>query len=507
MKSISKPTAAALCLFAFPSLAQAEISATDVWTNLTAMTAAIGGDLSASLTETGDTLTVNDIVATFELPKDAGSFTFHAGTLSLIAQPDGSVELIQPKAQTITAVFQEDGAQKFSASAYVTLSDNVTRAVGDPGDITYDYSIASYRLDIGDIMAEDTKGPVPDISGHFAASDILASTRITQGALIGVSGRTTYGNYEFDYEVSQNGTPVINQTQRADDAAFTYDSAFPASGMSIMNMAAALRDGLTISAQTTSGKTTGHGSQIDPNMGQFDHRLSVATTAAEISFDTRGLRMDVTATDYDISAEMLDIMPFPITGSMADVAFKMLIPVLANDTPGDAVYSFTLDQLTMGDDLWNLFDPQSVLPRDPATVSLDLSAKLSILTDLLDVAAMSNLTSTPLLAQEVSLNALNVVLAGASLTGNGAVTLDNDDMDTFEGIPAPSGTFDFVLTGANDLMDSLVSMGLLPEDQAMGARMMLGLFARPGEGEDTLTSKIEIDGATGAISANGQRLQ
>jgi hypothetical protein len=50
-------------------------------------------------------------------------------------------------------------------------------------------------------------------------------------------------------------------------------------------------------------------------------------------------------------------------------------------------------------------------------------------------------------------------------------------------------------------------MGLLPEDQAMGARMMMGMFARPGDGEDTLVSKIEVDGASGSISANGQRLK
>jgi hypothetical protein len=49
-------------------------------------------------------------------------------------------------------------------------------------------------------------------------------------------------------------------------------------------------------------------------------------------------------------------------------------------------------------------------------------------------------------------------------------------------------------------------MGLVPEDQAMAARMMLGLFARPGDGPDTLTSKIEVKG-DGAILANGQRLQ
>ena len=39
----------------------------------------------------------------------------------------------------------------------------------------------------------------------------------------------------------------------------------------------------------------------------------------------------------------------------------------------------------------------------------------------------------------------------------------------------------------------------------MGARMMMGLFAVPGEGEDTLKSKIEVNDE-GHVLANGQRL-
>jgi hypothetical protein len=55
-------------------------------------------------------------------------------------------------------------------------------------------------------------------------------------------------------------------------------------------------------------------------------------------------------------------------------------------------------------------------------------------------------------------------------------------------------------------LDKLVLMGLLPEEQAMGARMMMGLFAVPGGAEDTLTSKIEINDE-GHVLANGQRIQ
>ena len=49
-------------------------------------------------------------------------------------------------------------------------------------------------------------------------------------------------------------------------------------------------------------------------------------------------------------------------------------------------------------------------------------------------------------------------------------------------------------------------MGYLPEDQAMGMRMMMGMFAVPGDGEDVLTSTIQVK-PDGQILANGQRLR
>jgi len=106
----------------------------------------------------------------------------------------------------------------------------------------------------------------------------------------------------------------------------------------------------------------------------------------------------------------------------------------------------------------------------------------------------------------LNVNSLILSAVGAELTGNGAFTFDNSDLTTFDGLPRPEGKLDLKLVGANVLIDKLVGMGLLPEDQAMGARMMMGLFARPGDGEDTLVSTIEVT-PEGALMANGQRLQ
>ena len=101
----------------------------------------------------------------------------------------------------------------------------------------------------------------------------------------------------------------------------------------------------------------------------------------------------------------------------------------------------------------------------------------------------------------MNVNELQITIAGADLTGNAAFEFDNS-----LGMPMPAGIANLRLVGGNGLLDTLVGMGLVPEEQAMGARMMLGLFARPGEGEDTLESVIEMK-EDGSITANGQRIR
>lgn len=61
------------------------------------------------------------------------------------------------------------------------------------------------------------------------------------------------------------------------------------------------------------------------------------------------------------------------------------------------------------------------------------------------------------------------------------------------------------LVGGNTLLDKLVAMGLIGEEEAMGARMMVAMFAKAVEGEDTLTSVLEFKDKH--FYANGQQLQ
>jgi hypothetical protein len=72
------------------------------------------------------------------------------------------------------------------------------------------------------------------------------------------------------------------------------------------------------------------------------------------------------------------------------------------------------------------------------------------------------------------------------------------------GMPMPLGEANVTVTGANALIDGLIATGLLAEEDAMGARMMMGMFMVPS-GDDTLTSKIEAKEGM-QILVNGQPL-
>jgi hypothetical protein len=114
-------------------------------------------------------------------------------------------------------------------------------------------------------------------------------------------------------------------------------------------------------------------------------------------------------------------------------------------------------------------------------------------------------TADPAQLEALTVNELRLAVAGALLTGGGAFTFDNADTTTFDGMPAPDGTINLSLKGGNALLDTLVSMGLVPQDQAMMARMMTGMIARPGAEADELVSEITVR-PDGTILANGAPL-
>ena len=200
-------------------------------------------------------------------------------------------------------------------------------------------------------------------------------------------------------------------------------------------------------------------------------------------------------------------IPFPqLNLAYKEGAFNLVMPVSKSDTPADFGLLLKLVDLTVSNEVWDMLDPGKQLPRDPVSVVLDASGKVKLLVDLMDETAMTNMAGTPGELHALTLNALQVKAAGAEITGDGALTFDNTDLTTFSGVPAPTGNVNLKAVGLNGLLDKLMAMGLIPEDQMMGARMMLGMFAKMVEGEpDTMTSAVEFKDKH--LFVNGMQLQ
>jgi hypothetical protein len=227
-------------------------------------------------------------------------------------------------------------------------------------------------------------------------------------------------------------------------------------------------------------------------------RLVADVTDGVVSMETSGTNLAMSMQSPDI--------PLPsISAFIAESGMAFTFPLLMSEDPQDYKLAFAYRGLTVEDSIWDLFDPQGILPRDPASISLDLSGKMEWLINILS-GVEPQPGEIPALVYDVAINDLTIDLAGASVEGSGAFELNHDDYVSFDGIPAPIGDASFVITGANGLLDNLVEMGLMPEEQVLGVRMMMGIFATPGEGDDVLTSTIETT-ADGQVFANGQRLK
>lgn len=115
---------------------------------------------------------------------------------------------------------------------------------------------------------------------------------------------------------------------------------------------------------------------------------------------------------------------------------------------------------------------------------------------------MADPTVAPGEISSVKINKIDLSALGATVSATGELNSpDGGDLTT------PVGMISGRLTGINALFDKLSAAGLMPQDQAMGMRMMLAMFAKPDpDNADALTSEIEFKEG-GSIFANGQQVK
>lgn len=477
----------------------ADVTAAEVWKRWSDTAVSMGQQVSVgSERREGNTLVLRDLVFSQATPE--GGYSANVPELRLRERGDGSVEVtVAPEIpMQINATPTEGPATDMAV--VMRTKDMRTIVAGTPEAMSYAITAPEIVLegDAADAAAAGSAG-----AGGVPVKFLVTMTgnegayTVDSADVQMIDGKFTTDAIDFTLSgADAEAGSTFTAKGSTEDLSLTGKTRMP-KGVDMQDMAAALAAGFSSTGAITYGKT---GYVMDFSDAEGTGNIKSSAESATLDFSVSGDGLSYagqgTGTQVEITAPT---MPFPVSFAMQQAAFKFAMPVAKRDMAQDFGLKLDFSGVTISEALWGMFDPTAQLPRDPARLLVDITGKAKLVADFFDATAMQS-GAAPGEIEAVKLTAMQLNVAGADLSGTGDVTVDNSGA-----APKPVGAVNLRLVGGNTLIDKLVAMGLLPDDQAMGARMMLGLFAVPS-GEDTLTSTIEFR-ADGGIYANGQRLQ
>jgi len=498
-------TTVALGALVAGNAALADVTPEQVWQSWQDLGRSYGEVITAESTELdGDALVVNGMTATYE--QDGASFSASIEQVSFTAMGDGTVEITMSDSFPLDLVIPASDSTSDPAEITLRLTQPglTVTASGSAEETRYDVVAPSLKLALDEVQG--VNADKLDLVAELAMSALEDNYIVTGTTDRTVSSTLAVGTTNFNFAASDPASGGKFALTLAMDALASTGTTKLIGTLDLQDPAAALAAGFTAESALTYGKTDYSFDFADPTQtmtgtGSFG--------SGNFSFAVDKARMALAAGSKDVAITTSgSTIPFPeVAVQYADSAFSMVMPLAKSDTPADFSLLTKLVDLTISDEIWAMFDPATTLPRDPVTLVLDAKGTGMLAVDLTDTAAVESLGANPPgTLESFTLTDLTLKAVGVTATGNGAATFDNTDLVTYGGMPVPTGMVELKVVGANGLMDKLVAMGLLPQDQVSGFRMMLGMFANAVEGEtDTMTSKIEFKDK--GIFANGMQLQ
>ena len=481
--------AALLCTTAV----RADITPEEVWQGWVDLAQGFGQTVATASSERqGDTLVVSGVAITQDNLGIAASIGLDE--VRLRDMGDGRVEVTMSESVPIRAAGTPEGGEPVDVNGTITHSGLSIIASGSAADTAYEYNAPALAMtmSVGDGQGKTPVNFTATMNGSNGSYHVVTdggkhgeSSLNAQAVTYSVTGTDPESSASFSFDGSVEGLSGTGEFNMPD-------------GVKMENLAAALQAGVRMAG--TYGYTSGTGKSVieGPQGGSFDFTGGAGTLRFALSSD--GLAYGGDSGPMTMSMQMSEF-PVPVDVKMAESAFDLKMPVARSDDAQPFGLLIKMVGLEVSEMLWGMLDPTQQLPRDPATLIVDVSGDGKLDIDIFDpVQAETIADQPPGQLNSLTINEVRVSAVGAELTGTGAATFNNAGL-----MPVPNGAVDLRLVGANALMQKLVAMGLLPEDQMMGAMMMLGLFAVP-DGEDTLKSKIEFK-EDGSIYANGQQIQ
>lgn len=492
------PSAVALGAIVAASAAHADLSAEAVWQSWKDYAATSGQELvAASETRDGSALVVEGVEISSSIEEVSMSALIDRITFD--EQSDGTVAITQTDSYTLRMTGATDEV------VLIGISHPGMRSVASEidGGISYDLRAPEFEVELLEFQSDDQPDEldfalrVSGLSGVYGIPNDPAGETTAM-----LEARAA----DFAFRVLDEWSDVDVHYRLAGASMNLQGNAL---ALMDEDPAEALRNGFAVAADLGfdsmrySLDLEEYGSRSEASGSSSDGAMRFVLNQDEfaISFSSRNGEMNISGDDMPVSEASV---------STRESGFSMSMPLSAGNEPKDVSLNARMIDLAVSDEVWELADPAGELPRTPATLVLDLVGKVLLSNDLYsEEAVMGAVMMGPLALGELeslTLNQLLVRFAGAELTSEGAFTFDFDDFTTFPGSPRPTGVLEVALRGGNALLDSLVAIGAVADDEAMGARMMMALFTRPGADSDELLSTIEVR-EDGAVLANGQRLQ
>lgn len=480
----------------------ADVTPEEVWENWQAMSTSAGQEMTVGGTaRNGDTLEVSEITITHKDPM-GGSASVVFDALSFKDNGDGTVTVGMPESFPMSMAFPPEagGTNPGSLKLTVTQPGMVIIAGGSATETSYEFTAPVSALTLNEATdasgaALETKAELvlAEASGKYVVSrngdqTVLDSAFAVKAVSLNVEGGDDTGRGKgtlslVDVTMAMKGNvlspDVMANLATALNSGFTVDLGFGFGAMS-----------LAIEGEGPSGPGK---FALDSTGGSVDMALDKLRMNYGIALS--GTRMVASGPE----------IPFPeVEVTLGEFAFNVLAPVSKSDAPQEFSYLTKLVDLTTSEDVWGLFDPSGTLARDPVTFIVDVKGTGFWHQDIMEPGFDFDSVEAPGELNTLDLTEIRAKAAGADVSASGGLTFDNGDLATFGGVPKPAGTITVNIKGVQALIDNLISMGLLPEDEAMGFRMMLAMFARPGAGVDELISELEF--RDGGLFANGQQI-
>ena len=491
------PFLTAVTLMAATAAPATALTADDLWSQWEAYIEDLGYDVTARAEPSGDGLSLRDLTITMPPRAGAGQggpATVTLDQVSFVETADGSVSVRLPETLPIRMHFEPETGEPVDITVEQRLVGHSITASGTPDDTHYEVSADAMTLALTSASRMGEPIDIGQVSFTIGALESSADMSVEDGARVATQSLNA-ASLSYDVDVKNTdpeGEGTLRLKGEMTDITSLGGGTLP-EGVDTNDLPAALAAGYVVDG------TLGYGGgtmALAFQQGPQTLNLRTSSQGGDLKI---GLNRD--AVVYDVGVRGLTVqgtgsqMPFPLEFSSSALGLMLSGPLVATETDKPFELGLTLADVALPEAVWMMGDPNGRLPHDPLTVRLSVSGLGRFTIDVMDedaVAAAKEQGEAPGVIKAITLDELEIVGAGAEVTGTGAFEVDATRKSAFGDMPLFFGTADLRLKGVTGLISTLSEMGVIPAMQAMMIGGTIQQMGKQEGGPDDLSARINV---------------